>query len=113
MAISRSHERMHVKIDCWCSSSNVMHDVHVVLALSTRPFINASGCVRACISRAPGAALARVRPAASPRAHSETGARRTPYVGQYGALPDAGCAGAFAGRAGVRGPVRRPMSAQL
>ena len=56
---------MHVKIDYWCSPSNVMHDVHVVLALSTRPFINASGCVRACISRAPGAALARVRPAAS------------------------------------------------
>lgn len=26
-----------------------MHDVHVVLALSTRPFISASGCLRACI----------------------------------------------------------------
>ena len=50
MAISCSHERMHVKIDYWCSSSNVMHDVHVVLALSTRPFISASDCVRACIS---------------------------------------------------------------
>ena len=41
MAISCSHERMHVKIDYWCSSvdssSNVMHDVHVVLAGTIRP----------------------------------------------------------------------------